>query len=91
MHVRETTTDGDLYDPHEPGKFIVDCSCGDTYLVDKPAKFEDEFDALEAARTQHIAGHEQPRLAAARGALRSRATYRSAHGARCGSPGALCK
>jgi hypothetical protein len=58
MHVREATTDGDLYEPPEPGKFIVDCSCGDTYLVDKPAKFEEEFDALEAAMTQHIASHE---------------------------------
>jgi hypothetical protein len=32
-HARETITDGDLYDIREPGKFIVDCSCGETYLV----------------------------------------------------------
>lgn len=52
-HHRETTTDGDLFDPPEPGKFIVDCACGDTYLVDKPRRFDAEFEALEAAALAH--------------------------------------
>ena len=57
QHHRETTTDGDLYDPPEPGKFIVDCACGDTYLVDKPTRFENEFEALEAAALTHARRH----------------------------------
>ncbi|MDV3305637.1 hypothetical protein K7Z75_18415 [Mycobacterium avium subsp. hominissuis] len=53
QHRRETTTDGDLYHPPAPGKFIVDCACGDTYLVDKPKCSDDEFDTLEAAALAH--------------------------------------
>jgi hypothetical protein len=52
-HYRETTTDGDLYDPPEPGCFIVDCACGETYLVTKPREFGDELDALELAAAKH--------------------------------------
>lgn len=52
-HVRETTTDGDLHDPPKRGKFIVDCSCGAEYLVSKPLRAREEFDALEFGAARH--------------------------------------
>jgi hypothetical protein len=67
-HYRETTTDGDLYSPPQPGCFIVDCACGETYLVTKPRKFGDEYDALESAAA---ATHFWARVNAAVGRSRS--------------------
>lgn len=52
-HERETTTRGRLLDiPAFVGLLLVDCSCGAGYTVQE---CEDEFAALEAAHTAHVA------------------------------------
>jgi hypothetical protein len=54
VHVRETATPTSLLvDGHPPGSILVDCSCGDSYLV---VEGGDEYGRLNAAQAAHAAG-----------------------------------